>query len=78
MEHERLGKTPDEIVAAYPHISLADGYAALAYYWDNKATIDEQMKQADEFVERLKKVTGPGPLALKQAAEDRGSDPVSS
>lgn len=76
--HERQGRTPDEIVAAYPHISLADVHAALAYYWDNKDEIDQQMKEADEFVERLKAQSGPGPLARKLAATESGSDKVSS
>lgn len=56
--HERQGRTPDEIVAAFPHITLADVHAALAYYWDNKSNIDAQMKEADEFVARLKNATG--------------------
>ena len=76
--HERQGRTPDEIVAAYPHISLADVHAALAYYWDNKDAIDQQMKEADEFVQQLKAQSGPGPLARKLAAMESGSDKVSS
>ena len=63
--HERQGRTPDEIVAAYPHLTLADVHAALAYYWDNKDQIEQQMKEADEFVEQLKATNGPGPLARK-------------
>jgi uncharacterized protein (DUF433 family) len=76
--HERQGRTPDEIVAAYPHITLADVHAALAYYWDNKDEIDGQMKEANEFVEQLKAANGPGPLAGKLAVTDSGSDQVSS
>jgi len=75
--HERQGKSPDEIVAAYPQISLADVHAALAYYWDYKDEIDQQMKDADEFVERLKANSGPGPLARKLADLGVGRDPVS-
>jgi uncharacterized protein (DUF433 family) len=76
--HERLGRTPDEIVAAYPHLTLADVHAALAYYWDHKDEIDRQMKEADEFVEQLKTASGPGPLARKLAALESGRDKVSS
>ncbi|MGB6044974.1 MAG: DUF433 domain-containing protein [Pirellulales bacterium] len=76
--HERQGRTPDEIVAAYPHITLAVVHAALAYYWDNKDEIDRQMKEADEFVEQLKAANGPGPLARKLAATESGSDQASS
>lgn len=76
--HERRGKSADEIVAAYPHLTLADVHAALAYYWDNKDTIDQQMKEADEFVQQLKAASDPGPLARKLAAAKSGRDQVSS
>jgi len=71
--HEREGRSPDEIVAAFPHISLADVHAAMAYFWDNKEAIERQMKEADEFVEQLKAATGPGPLAKKLANTSRDS-----
>lgn len=76
--HERQGKTADEIVADFPQVTLADVHSALAYYWDNKQEIDQQMKDADEFVEQLKQANGPGPLARKLAGTDSGSDTVSS
>ncbi len=78
VSHERQGRTPDEIVAAYPQLTLADVHAALAYYWDNKDEIDRQMKEADEFVEQIKAASGPGPLARKLAAGESGRDKVSS
>ena len=34
--NEKLGMAPDAIVLHYPTITLADVYAALAYYWDNR------------------------------------------
>ena len=43
----------------------------------NKDVIDQQMKEADEFVEQLKAASGPGPLARKLAATESGSDKVS-
>ncbi|MCE9527082.1 MAG: DUF433 domain-containing protein [Planctomycetales bacterium] len=76
--HERQGKTPDEVVAAFPHLNLSDVHAALSYYWDNKPEIDRQMKQADEFVSQLKAANGSGPLAVKLAAMETGRDRVSS
>lgn len=63
--HEVRGESPDEITAQYPSITLADVHAALAYYWDNREAIDQQMKEADEYVEKMKAATGPGPLAKK-------------
>jgi uncharacterized protein (DUF433 family) len=69
--HEQLGKTPDEILSDYLELSLADVHAALAYYFDHRAEIDAQMKTADDFVEQLKALTGPGPLAEKLARRDQ-------
>jgi uncharacterized protein (DUF433 family) len=65
--HERQGKSADEVVAAFPHLTLADVHAALAYYWDNQQEMDRQMREADEFVAGLKAASGPGPLARKLA-----------
>jgi uncharacterized protein (DUF433 family) len=68
--HERLGKTPDEIQIDYPELSLADVHAALAYYFDHQAEIDAQMKAADDFVDQIKALSGPGPLTEKHARRD--------
>jgi uncharacterized protein (DUF433 family) len=43
------GMSPDEIVAAYPHLSLADVHAALAYYFDHVEAINAEI-QSDEVV----------------------------
>lgn len=75
---ELRGESPDEILLQYPSISLADVHAALAYYWDNRDAIDQQMKEADERIEALKNMTGPGPLAKQLTSLDAGSDSVSS
>lgn len=52
--HEFQGMTPDQIVAGYPHITLADVYAALTYYHDNRDEIQGHMKADEEFVARFK------------------------
>jgi uncharacterized protein (DUF433 family) len=52
--HELQGRSPDQIVSAYPHLTLADVYAALAYFWDHRDHILRQMKQEEELVERAK------------------------
>jgi uncharacterized protein (DUF433 family) len=76
--HELRGEVPEQIVASYPHITLAQVHAALAYYWDHKDEIDKQMKEADRFVEELRRAAGPGPLAQKLLGKDAGDASVSS
>ena len=51
--HERIGKTPDEIASEYD-ITLADVYAALAYYFDHREVIDQSLEESREFVNSLR------------------------
>ena len=44
------GDTPDDIVNGYPHLSLADVHAAMAYYYDNQETIDNDIMESAQFV----------------------------
>jgi uncharacterized protein (DUF433 family) len=53
--HELQGMSPDEIVAGYPQLTLADVYAALACYYAHRDEIQEQMKSDEEFVEGLRR-----------------------
>jgi uncharacterized protein (DUF433 family) len=47
------GYTAEQLQAeAYPHLSFAQIYAALAYYYDHQAEIDRQIEEDDEFYER--------------------------
>ena len=44
------GQSADEIVAGYPHLTLADVYAALTFYHDNQTLIDRQLRESEQFV----------------------------
>jgi uncharacterized protein (DUF433 family) len=59
------GKSPEEIVASLPHLTLSQVHAALAYYYDHRDEILEEIRQDKEFVEMMKKQMGPGPLESK-------------
>jgi uncharacterized protein (DUF433 family) len=52
--HERMGMSPDEIVSAYPSLTLSDVHAALAYYYENRDAIDADIRGGQAFVERLR------------------------
>lgn len=51
--HERLGKSADEIASEYG-LTLADVYAGLAYYFDNRAEIDQAVAESEAFIEALR------------------------
>lgn len=63
------GRSPDEIVRSFPHVTLADVYAALEYYHDNRIVIDEHIRDDDAMVSRLKVEAGPGFLARSRGQE---------
>jgi uncharacterized protein (DUF433 family) len=48
--HERLGKSPDEIIAEHPGLTLADVYSALAYYYDHREEIGADIEADERFV----------------------------
>ena len=75
--HELQGLSADEIVSEYPHLSLADVHAALAYYHDNREEIRQQMKESDDFVNAMKASSGPG-LLQKLTGHDVHGDSVPS
>lgn len=66
--HERLGKSADEIATEYD-LTLADVYAALAYYFDHRAEIDESIRDGNAFAEALRERT-PSKLSRKLAARE--------
>lgn len=51
--HELLGRDADEISAEY-NLTLADVYAALAYYYDHRTEIDKSIEESESFVEELR------------------------
>lgn len=51
--HERLGLSADEIATEYG-LSLADVYAALAYYYDHREEMDQAIRADEEFIAALR------------------------
>ena len=61
--YEHMGKTADEICAEH-NLTLAEVYAALAYYFDHREEIDQRSKEDDAFAKALRKQT-PSILPMK-------------
>jgi uncharacterized protein (DUF433 family) len=62
------GSSPEEMSFQYPHLSLAQIYAALAYYYEHQAEFDaeivRQAKRAAEWAEQSK--DSPGRRRLRE------------
>jgi uncharacterized protein (DUF433 family) len=47
------GHTAEEIVSQYPPLNLADVYAVIAYYLNNRQTVDEYIRRGEEEAEKI-------------------------
>ena len=54
----KLGLSPEEIAEEIGHLTLAQVYAALAYYHANRDEIEQDMAQEDEAAEQLEQSHG--------------------
>lgn len=53
--YERQGQSVDEILTNFPHLTMAGVYAALAYFWDHREAILQDMADDEAFVEAFKR-----------------------
>jgi uncharacterized protein (DUF433 family) len=53
--HEHQGMSPDEIVAQFPSLTLADVHTALAYYFDHIEDIRAEMREERSIVEESRR-----------------------
>jgi uncharacterized protein (DUF433 family) len=74
--HERMGQTADDIIQDHPELTLAEVYAALAYYFDHRAEIDQDIREDREFAENLRRRT----TSLLSSIRNRhgANDPIPS
>jgi hypothetical protein len=71
-----MGMSPDEIVSAYPTITLSDVHAALAYYYENREQIDASIREDEEFAAAMEAKAGPS--LVKQKVRQRKADAPAS
>jgi uncharacterized protein (DUF433 family) len=66
--HELQAMTPQEIVSEYPHLTLADVHASLAYYHDHREEVNADIRAEREWYEEMK---SKHPSRLSQKLEAR-------
>ncbi len=62
LEKNAWGLSPEEIQRGHEHLSLAQIYAALSYYYENQAAVDEEIRAARQAVDALR-AQHPNPLS---------------
>jgi uncharacterized protein (DUF433 family) len=64
-EIQAHGLSPEELCYQLPHLSLGQIYSALAYYWDHREEIDQDLERRSKLAERLRHELGQPPLVEK-------------
>ena len=54
IEFEYFGMSPDEIIRAHPHISLAQVHEALSYFYKHIKDMREKIKKDESYIEKLR------------------------
>ncbi len=52
-DHEWHGLDPEEIARGYENVSIAQVYAALAYYHDNRDDIRKMIREDEALIQNL-------------------------
>ncbi len=68
LDHVAYGWSAEAIHENYPHLSLAQAYAALAWYYDHQSEMDSEIsRQADQAMV-LREVAAPSALQRRLTA----------
>ena len=59
------GWSPEEMHFQHPHLSLAQIHAALAYYYENRERIEDEIRCDLEEIDRISAQSEPSALRLK-------------
>jgi uncharacterized protein (DUF433 family) len=73
LDHLAYGWNAETIQENHPHLSLAQVYAALAWYYDHQADMDAEIERQGERLRALRAAAKPSPLQRRLAAQRRGA-----
>jgi uncharacterized protein (DUF433 family) len=71
-DHIAYGWSPEEIHWQHPHLGLAQIYAALAYYHDNRAAMDAEIQGSLETANTAARLAADSPIARRLQGISRG------
>ncbi len=68
MAQRAHGWSSEELCFQFPHLSMADVHAALAYYWDHQSALDEDIENRSRDAAEARRQDASSPLAQRLAA----------
>lgn len=73
LDHLAYGWNAESIQENHPHLSLAQVYAALAWYYDHQEEMDAEIEEQDERLRALRAAAAPSSLQRRLAASRRAA-----
>jgi uncharacterized protein (DUF433 family) len=64
------GWSAEELNVQFPHLTLGQIYSALAYYWDHREELDDDIEKRIKAVDRIRKSAPVSPLVKR--LKDKG------
>ncbi len=71
VHHYKLGASAEQIAQKFPGLDLADVYAAITYYLNHEATVEEYLREQEAKGDEIQKRIESDPQYQKQSAELR-------
>ncbi len=69
LEQIAYGWSAEELHFQHPYLSLGQIHSALAYYWDHKDELDQDIRRRRAYVEELRRTTPLPPLVTRLKAQ---------
>jgi uncharacterized protein (DUF433 family) len=69
LEQQAYGWSPEELLFQHPYLTLGKIYSALAYYWDHRDSLDQDIEQRLQQVNSLKLRFSSSPMRSKLKAQ---------
>lgn len=72
MAQQANGWSPEELAYQFPRLTLGQIYSALAYYWDHKQQLDDDIAHDLRIVDELRQRTPEAPVLARLRAHRDG------
>ena len=62
LDHLAYVWSPEELHFQHPYLTMGQIHSALAYYWDHKTELDQDIERRLQLIEQIQQTTKPIPL----------------
>ena len=68
MAQQAYGWSPEELSFQFPYLTLGQIHSVLAYYWDHRMTLDDDIARRTAYVDELQQRSQPAPIVERLRA----------